>query len=596
MQAVIYAAKSTEDKKGSIPTQLADCRSLARGEGLEVVADFTDEAKSAFHGDRGPELAAALAECERLSAEHGSCALIVQRSDRLARGDSKQARHLVQIVLWAVEHDIRLLSAQDPAAFPDTEDPSMRLILGGIAGMAGHQESAKKSESVKKGVRRRFERGQYASTPPYGYRKRDVTETGKATGPIVPEPAEAAVVRRIFDEYVSGVGQRGIVRNLNADGVPGPTSGVWHQSGISKVLNSPAYIGKLPVEGEDGEPLEGEHEPLIEVELWERARAIRSGRSRRKGGFQARRGGAHLLTRGLLRCGECGSAMIPRNARPGQERERYVCSGRVRDPKSCSQPSIRRELIDGPLLATLLERFVDLRAMQERIAERVSSAIAEARETVTKRESERSASDAALTRVKRHYQEGRLEPEDWAEQRSQLTAEVDAATAALERAQAHAEALEAAPVVDAEAQLLTHLATLKRAVTDGVTAAPDLPALRNILYDVFESIVLVSSKSIGAQFDAISHARGVIDQVGEAPRLESGEQRYWLCLGMRRSAIDPSDLLEPLPVELPSPTYDSTGSAPSLMPVETPSPIGQDTPVEWSGQYPPGFLARYCWW
>ncbi len=28
----------------------------------------------------------------------------------------------------------------------------------------------------------------------------------------------------------------------------------------------------------------------------------------------------------------------------------------------------------------------------------------------------------------------------------------------------------------------------------------------------------------------------------------------------------------------------------------TPNPIGQDTPVEWFGQYPPGFFARYCWW
>lgn len=28
-QAIIYAAKSTEDKLGSIPTQLADCRALA---------------------------------------------------------------------------------------------------------------------------------------------------------------------------------------------------------------------------------------------------------------------------------------------------------------------------------------------------------------------------------------------------------------------------------------------------------------------------------------------------------------------------------------------------------------------------------------
>ena len=113
-RAVIYAAKSTEDERGSIPDQLADGRRLATERGLEVVAEFKDEAKSAFHGDRGPGLAKALADCERLSVEHGSCALIVQRSDRLARGDGKQARSLVEIVLWAIKHDVELHSVMDP--------------------------------------------------------------------------------------------------------------------------------------------------------------------------------------------------------------------------------------------------------------------------------------------------------------------------------------------------------------------------------------------------------------------------------------------------------------------------------------------------
>ena len=55
--AVLYAAKSTEDKRGSIPTQLDDGRKLAEAEGLEVVAEYSDEAASAYSGDRGPELA-----------------------------------------------------------------------------------------------------------------------------------------------------------------------------------------------------------------------------------------------------------------------------------------------------------------------------------------------------------------------------------------------------------------------------------------------------------------------------------------------------------------------------------------------------------
>jgi hypothetical protein len=36
--AILYAAKSTEDRRGSIPTQLADCRAAAEAEGRDVVA------------------------------------------------------------------------------------------------------------------------------------------------------------------------------------------------------------------------------------------------------------------------------------------------------------------------------------------------------------------------------------------------------------------------------------------------------------------------------------------------------------------------------------------------------------------------------
>lgn len=44
---------------GSIPTQLEDARQLAERDGLEIVAEFCDEAASAFRSDRGPNLARA---------------------------------------------------------------------------------------------------------------------------------------------------------------------------------------------------------------------------------------------------------------------------------------------------------------------------------------------------------------------------------------------------------------------------------------------------------------------------------------------------------------------------------------------------------
>src|SRR4051794_26111722 len=104
-QAVVYAAKSTEDEHGSIPTQLADARTLAEREGFEVVGEYQDEAASAYKGNRGPGLEAALQRVEEIQG-----VLIVQHSDRLARGDGKRARHLIEICLDAIKGDFKLRS------------------------------------------------------------------------------------------------------------------------------------------------------------------------------------------------------------------------------------------------------------------------------------------------------------------------------------------------------------------------------------------------------------------------------------------------------------------------------------------------------
>jgi hypothetical protein len=209
--------------------------------------------------------------------------------------------------------------------------------------------------------------------------------------------------------------------------------------------------------------------------------------------------------------------------------------------------------------------------MQRRIAERVSSAVTQAQEAAVECDRDRANALAALNRVRGDYQRGAIDAEDWAEQRPGLIEAAEAATAAAERSRVHAEALVGAPAGDPEGELLQALARLKAAVATGVDAAPNLQALRNTLDDLFESIVLVRSDEL--PWDALSYAKGQIDQLGEAPELESKGQPYWLCLSFRQSAMDPSEPLQPLPVEIPS-------------------PIGQETPVEWFGQYPPGLHAR----
>ena len=85
--AVLYAAKSTEDKRGSIPGQLKATRANAESEGRRVLGEgYQDEGFSAYSGNRGPGLEQAKQAAITAATEHGEAELWVQHSDRIARG------------------------------------------------------------------------------------------------------------------------------------------------------------------------------------------------------------------------------------------------------------------------------------------------------------------------------------------------------------------------------------------------------------------------------------------------------------------------------------------------------------------------------
>ena len=76
----------------------------------------------------------------------------------------------------------------------------------------------------------------------YGYTNvpiEDPTRTGKYGRPavsgvkLVIHPERAAIVRRIFEMYASGMGLRAIAVQLNGEGVPGP-NGIWSHTRFTK--------------------------------------------------------------------------------------------------------------------------------------------------------------------------------------------------------------------------------------------------------------------------------------------------------------------------------------------------------------------------
>lgn len=110
------------------------------------------------------------------------------------------------------------------------------LMLTILASYA-QEESLSASENQKWRIRRNFESGMPWNGTMLGYRY------DKGTLVIVPEEAET--VRRIFDEYLSGLGLTAIAKRLNADGIPTRFGNAWGKSSVLAVLRNYAYTGNL---------------------------------------------------------------------------------------------------------------------------------------------------------------------------------------------------------------------------------------------------------------------------------------------------------------------------------------------------------------
>lgn len=108
-------------------------------------------------------------------------------------------------------------------------------------------ESANSSRRNKQAKKVKAQRGLYiGSYPPYGY----VVDNGVLK---IKEDDTPNVVKRIFHDYLDGIGMDTIAKNLTNEKVPTPakianksnSSKQWHGSTIKQMLCNKHYIGDL---------------------------------------------------------------------------------------------------------------------------------------------------------------------------------------------------------------------------------------------------------------------------------------------------------------------------------------------------------------
>ena len=110
------------------------------------------------------------------------------------------------------------------------------LMLTILASFA-QAERESMSANVKWKVKKCFSEGRPWGAKLYGYRVED--------GRFIVLPDEAAIVKRVYSEYLSGKGAEAITNGLNADGVTTRRGGKWYPNVIWHMLRNSNYTGSL---------------------------------------------------------------------------------------------------------------------------------------------------------------------------------------------------------------------------------------------------------------------------------------------------------------------------------------------------------------
>ena len=320
----IYCRLSREDERTGESVSVENQREMlsryVREQGWNLYAAYCDDGVSGTTFDR-PGFNQLIAD-----ATAGKINLVLCKDlSRLGR-DYIESRKYTDIVFPSLGCRFIALNDGVDTAHKNNE---MLVILKNVMNDLYARDTSSKIKAVK---RSSFQAGKYVGCyAPIGYLK-----SPEDKHILVIDPATAPIVRRIFDLRCQGYSYRKIATTLNTEQVPTPSSfyylrqgkpnirregNYWQAQTVKAILQNEVYIGHM-VQNKTGNVsykvhkqvdkpesewirVEGTHEPLISMEVWELVRTLEKQNTRSR----TQADGETSLFCGLLRCMDCGSLM-----------------------------------------------------------------------------------------------------------------------------------------------------------------------------------------------------------------------------------------------------------------------------------------------
>jgi site-specific DNA recombinase len=380
LKAAIYARYSSDRQSdASIEDQVRLCQERSQREGYDLIETYADRALSGASMLR-PGLQALLADA--LAGRFSI--LIAEALDRLSR-DQADVAVIYKKLSFA---GIRILTLSEGI---------IEELHVGLKGTMNQLYLKDLAAKTRRGLRGRVEAGFSGGGNAYGFRVvRRLTSGGYlTTGEREINEDEARIVLRIFEAFAAGQSPKGIAKDLNREGVPGPRGLLWRDTAIrghrqrgTGILNNELYLGRLiwnrlryVKDPSTGKRVSRQNDPadwittdipalrIVSEDLWQRAKVRQSEldaspavQGIKASRFWERRRPEHLLT-GLVYCDCCGGQM----AAVGRD---YLACSAARKLDTCrARKGIRRSTLERVVLDLLKTRLMQPEAVASFIRE-----------------------------------------------------------------------------------------------------------------------------------------------------------------------------------------------------------------------------------
>lgn len=348
MNAVIYARYSPgpDQTDQSIEGQLRECYEFAERNNINIVGVYTDRALTG-RTDQRPDFLRMIADSESGKFE----AVIVWKLDRFARNRYDSAIYKAKLK----KNGVRVISAKENIS----DTPEGIILESMLEGMAEYY-SANLSQNIKRGMKESALKCQVTGGN---------IALGYKIGPdkkFVVDPAEAAIVKEIFERYANGQTVTEIITELNNRGCRTSRGNKFGPNSLHRILRNEKYIGVYKwndVIIENGVPA------IIDEDLFQRVQEMLA--VNKKAPARAAAKMDYLLSTKLF-CGKCGTNM---NGESGTSRTKgrkyyyYKCA-KAKRRRGCKKKPVRKDWIETLVVSETVRRVL-VDEVIEMIADRV---------------------------------------------------------------------------------------------------------------------------------------------------------------------------------------------------------------------------------